>query len=301
MNDVAPSVRSRSGPVLKSDDRRAVAGRRVGEREPDELRRNLRRRHGVPRGERGLHRLLQLRGRDPGGAAIGNEIADRQLRPLELSPSACRPSCRVSGTRTSVTGQTATSAVTTPCVTTALHCAPLDGHRLTHGRGKLIERQLPARRVTACDGLRASSSVWTSDRAAPRAGARSALRLDAEDALAQSEDVRNRWTGRAEKQHGFFARLKLRRAHHHIPIAARSAHPAPGRSRCLPGPPFRYEPAITVTTVSMRRRSSDHSGRTVSDPAVDNDLRSRNDLSKLRGHENRRANSRAHNKRPRSK
>jgi hypothetical protein len=111
--------------------------------------------------------------------------------------------------------------------------------------------------------------------------AASGVHLHAEDALAQAEHVRNRWARRGEKEDGFFACLKLRRANDHIPVAPDLAAGHPERHR-VPGASFqvgsgrdgddRVDAAAIVGVLGTHR----------SDTAIDDDLRAGDDLAELR-------------------
>ena len=94
---VAPSVRSRSGRFWKPSTVAPSPGGRVGLREADELRGGLRVRHRVPGAERALHRGLELRRRDAVHVAVGDEVADRELPPLQRDRPAAdaRPELQV--------------------------------------------------------------------------------------------------------------------------------------------------------------------------------------------------------------
>ena len=96
---VDASTRSRSGRLRNpsTDDPSSLPGLRGGHAR--ELIGDRRRRHRLPRRERAAHGVLEIGGGDAGDAAVGDEVADRRLRPFQRSPAVRRSARRTSDTR----------------------------------------------------------------------------------------------------------------------------------------------------------------------------------------------------------
>ena len=97
---VEASTRSRSGRLRNPsiDDPSSLPGLR--RRDARELIGDRRGRHRLPRGERAADGGLEIGGGHAGDAAVGDEVADRRLRPLQRDLLSAHRARRTSDTRT---------------------------------------------------------------------------------------------------------------------------------------------------------------------------------------------------------